>query len=183
MVFKVAITGGPASGKSTVLKKFAQKGVPVFSADEVVRELTTPGQKVYQQIREVFGPKYFLPNGELDRQAVLRLIIIDRQAKETLEAVIHPEVKTRLFGFFKENKEAPLLAAEVPLLFEVGWEKYFDLVMVVYVPEEVQRQRLLERLKDPELVEGFLGLQWPLTKKCQLADLVILGMSPEPMPR
>jgi len=182
MAFKMAITGGPASGKSTVLKKFAQKGIPVFSADEAVRELTTPGQKVWQKIREAFGSEYFLPNGELDRHAILRLIIADQRAKETLEAIIHPEVKIRLFEFFKENEKAPLLVAEVPLLFEVGWEKYFDLVMVVYVPEEVQRQRLLERLKDPELVEGLLRLQWPLTKKCQLADLVILGMSLESMP-
>ncbi len=178
MAFKMAITGGPASGKSTVLKKFAQKGVPVFSADEVVRELTTPGQKAWRKIKEIFGPKYFLPSGELDRRAILRLITADQRAKETLEAIIHPEVEVRLFSFFEKNKKVPLVVAEVPLLFEVGWEKYFDLVMVVYVPEEVQRRRLLERLKDPELVENFLRLQWPLTRKCELADLVILGMSP-----
>ncbi len=175
MPFKIAITGGPASGKSTVLEKFEKKGLPVFSADKVVYELSQPGTNIYHQIKANFGDKYILTTGELDRRALLRLIIADSSAKKRLEAILHPAVKDRLFDFFHEHRQARVIVAEIPLLFELGWEKWFDLVMVVYVPEKIQKARLLERLGDEKLVEGILRLQWPLVKKCRLADLVILG--------
>jgi dephospho-CoA kinase len=178
MPFKIAVTGGPATGKSTVLKRLARKGLPTFSADEVVRELTRPGTTLCSRIKETFGEAYFLPGGELDRRALLRLIVSDSKSRELLEEIIHPVVKKRLLAFFEAHQEAPVVAAEIPLLYEVGWEGLFDLVMVVYVPEEVQKRRLLERLGDPHLVEAFLQLQWPLEEKCRRADLLLLGDDP-----
>lgn len=178
MPFKIAVTGGPATGKSTVLRRLARKGVPTFSADEVVRELTRPGTLVWVRIREVFGEEFFRPNGELDRRALLRRIVSDRKARERLEKILHPEVKKEFQAFLEASQGAPVVAAEIPLLFEVGWEDLFDLVMVVYVSEEVQKRRLLERLEDPHLVEAFLQLQWPLEEKCRRADLIVLGDDP-----
>ncbi len=175
MAFKIAITGGPASGKSTVLKRLEKKGLPVFSADEVVYNLTKPGTQIYYQIKSEFGRNYILTNGRLDRKALLRMIIADSRAKERLESILHPAVRDKLFDFFYEYRQAQVIVAEIPLLFELGWERWFDLVIVVYVPEKIQKARLLERLDDKELVEGILRLQWPLIQKCRLADLVVLG--------
>ncbi len=178
MAFKIAITGGPATGKSTVLRKLAAKGVPTFSADEELRRLTQPGTSLCTQIKETFGSNYFLPGGKLNRKALLKLLISDPEAKERLEALLHPVVKERLLAFFAAHEKTLVLAAEIPLLYEVGWEGLFDLVLVVVVPEEVQRQRLLDRLGDRDLVEAFLRLQRPLLEKCRQADLVIWGDDP-----
>ncbi len=178
MAFKIAITGGPATGKSTVLAKFAAKGVPVFSADEEVRQLVQPGTELCARIRKAFGADYFLPSGALNRRALLKRIVSDPEAKRRLEGLLHPVVKEKLQAFLATHAGAKLVAAEIPLLYEVGWEGLFDLVLVVVVPEEVQRKRLLARIGDLELVEAFLGLQRPLLEKCRRADLVVWGDDP-----
>ncbi len=178
MSYKIAITGGPSTGKSTLLARLSRRGIPVFSADEVVHNLTNTHVEIRRRISNYFGEEIWLRNGDLDRKKLLRLIVQDAQTREFLESLFHPEVKRQLALFFNQNKKAPVVAAEIPLLYEVGWESLFDLVVVVYVPLHIQQERLQKKIGDLSLVEAFLNLQWPLAEKCRRADIVALGYDP-----
>ena len=174
---RIAITGGPATGKTTVLSILRELGYPTFSADEVVRRLTAPGGPVHRRLQELC-PWAVGPGRTLDRRRMLKRLIEDRKFRKTLEELLHPRVKEELLAFFKTHSGKELLFAEVPLLFEVGWEELFDEIWVVACGEETQRVRLGQRLSDPRLVEGLLALQLPLAEKIKRAHRVLWSEKP-----
>ncbi len=154
---KIAVTGPPASGKSTLLSSLASLGVPVFSADKVVRELSAPCQKGYHTLCRRFGQRFLTPSGELDRRLILETMLTDENFKKTLEEIFHPLVREKLAAWFDKHQDKPFLAAEIPLLYQAGWEKLFDLVIWLECPEKTLLKRLKDRLGDETLARKLLS--------------------------
>ncbi len=154
--FRLALTGPPASGKTTVLKIFQQKGVPVFSADEVVHKLSCPCQPGYHQVLRRLGETFLQKDGALDRRLLLSAMLKDPKIKAVLEGIFHPLVKERLLDWFERHSTAPLLVAEIPLLYQAGWEDLFEEVLFVTSPSSILKERLTQRLGDPLLAEALL---------------------------
>ena len=174
---KIALTGGPASGKSTLLKLAQELGCPVFSADEEVRRLLEPGSPPYEKVKGLC-PWAVRQEGTLDRRAILERLSRDKEFRRRLEALLHPLVLKALKDFWKRHQEARVTLAEIPLLFEAGWEGLFDEIWVVACREEVQRERLIKRLGDPVLAEALIKSQWPLSEKVVRAQRVFNSEKP-----
>lgn len=166
---KIAVTGGPATGKTTFLSILKELGYPTFSADEVVRRLIAPGGPAHERIRELC-PWAVGPEGAFDRRLILRRLVEDVAFRSVLEDLLHPLVKDELLAFFEAHSGTEFVFAEIPLLFEAGWEELFDEVWVVACDRETQKARLHQRLSDPGLVERLLTTQLPLSEKIKRAD-------------
>jgi len=172
----VGLTGGIASGKSTVSRMFADQGIPVICADELARDAVRPGSDALQEIRSTFGEDVLDEHGGLDRAAMARLVFQNAAKRKLLESIIHPRVaeeqQRRSRRLELEGHRIAII--DVPLLYESAWEKAFDLVIVVYVPAEVQEHRLMARDKiSREDAQSRLDAQMPIEKKKKLADRVV----------
>jgi dephospho-CoA kinase len=172
----VGLTGGIASGKSTVSTMMRQAGIPVICADELARLAVSAGSSCLEQIRGALGDGVVGDDGELDRKAVAAIVFADSSKRELIESIIHPwvlaETARRLGQLVAEGYNVAVV--DVPLLYEAGWEDGFDLVMVVYVPREVQRTRLVERDQVSEDdAEARLRAQKPIEEKRARANIVI----------
>ena len=172
----VGLTGGIASGKSTVSRMFEQAGIPVICSDELAREVVRPGSQGLAEIRRIFGDAVLDDEGKLDREAMARLVFQDRSKRKILESIIHPRVaeeqNKRLRTLEREGHS--IVVVDVPLLYETGWERFVDLVVVVYAPRHVQEERLVNR--DGMSVEDArsrLDAQMPIDEKKRLADRLV----------
>jgi dephospho-CoA kinase len=176
-VLKVGLTGGIASGKSTVSEAFARLGAKVLDADKVAREVVLPGQPAWLKLQQAFGPEFFFPDGELNRSKLRRLVFADPEERSKLNAIVHPEVMkeiNRIFEQLTTSAQDAVVVVDVPLLLEVGVAHRFDRVIVVYVTKSVQIKRLRQR--DGLSLEGArraLSTQMVLDKKVEQADYVI----------
>jgi dephospho-CoA kinase len=170
----IGLTGGIASGKTSVANWFREKGVPVIDADEIAHELMEE-QAVRTEISTEFGHHY-LENGKINRRRLGDLVFRDPGAKKKLEAIIHPLVFARMAEKSSALKEKGhrFIIHDVPLLLEVGLDKSMDEVWVVYLTPELQRERLMIRNGfTREEAEIRIASQMPLTEKARKADLVI----------
>ncbi len=159
-------------GKSTVAAMFADGGVPVFDADQVVRALQGPGGALLPAIASAF-PGTTGPDG-VDRAALRRLVFDDPDARRRLEAIVHPAVAAERRAFSDHHAAAAAVLYDIPLLFETGGAAAVDRVLVVSAPPEVQRARVLERPgMTPEAFEAILATQMPDAAKRARADTVI----------
>jgi len=171
-VIRVAITGSIGMGKSTVAKMFERAGVPLFDADAVVRDLQANDPELIAAIGRRF-PGAVTAN-VLDRDTLSRMVLGYPAELGALEAIVHPEVQGARERFLEENKNAPALLFDVPLLFETGGEKAFDKVVVVSAPADIQRQRVLARPgMTEEKFSAILARQMPDEEKRRRADFVI----------
>ena len=176
-MLKVGLTGGIASGKSTVSEAFARLGAKVLDADKVAREVVLPGQPAWLKLQQVFGTEYFLPDGEVNRSKLRKLVFADPEKRSKLNAIVHPEVMKEINRRFEQlttSAQDAVVVVDVPLLLEVGVAHRFDRVIVVYVTENVQIKRLRQR--DGLSLEGArraLSTQMALDKKVEHADYVI----------
>lgn len=174
---RIGLTGGIASGKSTVTAILRELGVTVIDADEVNKGLAQNGGKVWQAIYDHFGSRYFWPNGEMNRKALGNLIFTDNEARETLNRITHPIIQREMEEVLRKiemEQNPPLAVMDVPLLFESGWDRFMDEVWVVSVPEELQILRLMERnnlTREQAMLRA--NSQMSLQEKCRLADRVI----------
>ncbi|MEX0900999.1 MAG: dephospho-CoA kinase [Gammaproteobacteria bacterium] len=141
---RVGLTGGVASGKSTVSQAFARRGVPTFSADEISHELTEPGAPALARIRASFGDGVFTPGGALDRAALAEQIFADAEARERLEGILHPPIASELAALTSAC-DAPYCVVEIPLLEPRHVGELVDRVLVVDVSAENQLRRLQTR--------------------------------------
>lgn len=176
-MLKVGLTGGIASGKSTVCKVFGQLGAKVLDADEVAREVVLPGRPAWKKLRKNFGSEYFHSDGSLDRRKLRRLVFADPEQRNRLNTIVHPELIreiNRRFEEFEASVQDAVVLVDVPLLLEVGMVHRFDKVIVVYAHESVQIERLMQRdgITKEEASEA-LRAQMPLSKKVEAADFVI----------
>lgn len=146
---RIALTGGVASGKSTVAALFTQLGVPVIDTDAVAREVVSPGSPLLGAVLDRFGRQLALPDGSLDRRALRALIVSDPAAKADLEALLHPAIRERVAELSRRlGGEYQLVA--IPLLAETGTAGNYDRVLVVDCPPELQLARLQLRDRVPE---------------------------------
>lgn len=175
-MLKIALTGGPGSGKSTVARMFRDLGAQVLDADEVAKDAVSPGRPAWEELRREFGPDYFREDGTLDRAKMADLVFQDPEARGKLNAIVHPRVSREIARRSKElaAQGVRLVMVEVPLLFEAGLEKNYDLVIVVDAEEEEQIQRLTARdTRTPQEAAGILDAQWSLSAKKARADFVV----------
>lgn len=172
----VGLTGGIASGKSTVSRIFQEAGVPVICADELAREAVQPGAAALEKIRREFGAGVIDAEGGLDRVRMAEVVFQDRSKREALENIIHPEVAAQKDRRIEQLTRSghSLAIVDVPLLYEKGWEGQFDLVIVVHVPRAIQERRLVERdHMSPDEARSRLDAQMPIDDKKARAHSVI----------
>jgi dephospho-CoA kinase len=174
----IGITGGMATGKSTVANLFGELGATVFSADEASRFITAPGTPAHQQIVALFGPACLLPDGQLNRAAIGQRVFSDPEARRALESITHPAILQRLRSQIEAARAVlpadAVIAVEVPLLYEAGMEDWFDRVVVVAVSEETEVARLCQRNGyDRDEAHRRIAAQMPLKEKVARADDVI----------
>ena len=168
----IGITGGLASGKSTVTEFLRQKGFQVVDADAVVHQLQKPGGRLYQVLVEHFGEKILLENGELNRPLLASLIFSNPEeqewSKRTQGEIIREELAA-LRNQFAQTEA--LFFMDIPLLFEQNYDSWFDETWLVYVNRDVQLERLMKRDQiSREAAESRLNSQWPLERKISLAS-------------
>ena len=168
----IGITGGIASGKSTVTEFLRQKGFQVVDADVVVHQLQKPGGRLYQVLVEHFGEKILLENGELNRLLLASLIFSNPEeqewSKRTQGEIIREELAA-LRNQFAQTEA--LFFMDIPLLFEQNYASWFDETWLVYVNRDVQLERLMKRDQiSKEAAESRLNSQWPLERKISLAS-------------
>ena len=168
----IGITGGIASGKSTVTEFLRQKGFQVVDADAVVHQLQKPGGRLYQVLVEHFGGKVLLENGELNRPLLASLIFSNPEeqewSKRTQGEIIREELAA-LRNQFAQTEA--LFFMDIPLLFEQDYASWFDETWLVYVNRDVQLERLMKRDQiSKEAAESRLNSQWPLERKISLAS-------------
>ncbi|GBD29866.1 Dephospho-CoA kinase [bacterium HR32] len=174
----VALTGGIASGKSTVVRMLRELGAEVVDADVLAREVVSPGEPALAEIVAAFGEEVLLPSGELDRKKLGGLVFSDPERRERLNAIVHPRVRERIRHRLEEiraeNQEA-VVVLDVPLLFDVPLPDLEALpAVVVYASPETQLQRLRERDGLPQdEAERRLRAQRPLREKLGRARWVV----------
>jgi dephospho-CoA kinase len=178
--YRVGLTGGIASGKSTAAKFFGALGVPILDSDQVARDVVEPGQPPLERLIERFGRKILTPDGHLDRPALREIVFSDPRARADLEALTHPAI-----GAAMEARSAaaggPYQILVVPLLVEKNLTAHVDRVLVVDCNEELQISRLRDRDgSTAEQVQAILKAQAPRATRLRAADDVIhndTGMS------
>lgn len=171
--FRVALSGGIASGKSVVADMFAELGIPVIDTDLIAREIVRPGQPALDEIRDRFGEAVIDAAGNLDRRALRKLVFADENARRELEGILHPRIgaETRRQAIAAPG---PYQIIVVPLLVGSPLAKFVDRVLIVDCDEELQLQRLLAR--DAETVEQarrILAAQSSREERLAIADDVI----------
>jgi dephospho-CoA kinase len=171
-MIKLGLTGSIGMGKSTVAKMFAEEGVPVFDADEVVHRLQGPAGELVREIESRF-PGTTGPEG-VNRTALAERVLAEPMALQNLEGLIHPVVDREREAFLADHADQPLVVLDIPLLFEKGAADKVDKIAVVSAPAEVQRQRVLARAGMTfEKFCRILNLQIPDEEKRARADFVI----------
>ncbi len=173
----LGITGGIATGKSTVTQMLAELGAPTISADAVARTLLAPGTPASQAVLAAF-PSCAAPEpGRINRRALAQMIFADAEARSRLEALTHPPIIEALrvqIAEWRASSAAPAAAAEIPLLYEAGLESDVDDVVVVCCAEPVQQVRLCARDGiSAEEAQKQIDAQWPLSVKTARADYVV----------
>jgi dephospho-CoA kinase len=150
----VAVTGGIGAGKSEALRAFARHGAAVISSDDIVHELLRSDEDVRDAIRERFGDEVFGPDGQIDRNRVADRVFADANELDWLERLLHPRVIAGYLRWREELARRPdaprITVTEVPLLYEVGGDKRFDVVVVITAPAEVRMAREIRPLYERE---------------------------------
>lgn len=175
-VRKIALTGGIASGKSTVTVKLRARGYVVIDADDIVRQLYGKGKPIYNAIVGTFGNEILDPSGEIDRKKLGALVFSDSKARELLNSVTHPIVEAEISKDLQEKRlqGENMIFVDSPLLVETGNCERYDTVVLVYVDPQTQLQRLQSRnqLSHDEAVLRIKS-QMSLEEKKAYADYII----------
>ena len=168
----IGITGGIASGKSTVTEFLRQKGFQVVDADAVVHQLQKPSGRLYQVLVEHFGEKVLLENGELNRPLLASLIFSNPEEQEWSKRTQGEIIREELAALRNQLAQTEaLFFMDIPLLFEQNYASWFDETWLVYVNRDVQLERLMKRDQiSKEAAESRLNSQWPLERKISLAS-------------
>ncbi|MEJ5300281.1 MAG: dephospho-CoA kinase [Thermodesulforhabdaceae bacterium] len=176
---KIALTGGIASGKSTVARMLQAKGALIIDADSVAREVVEPGTACWQALRDALGTTFFDPSGRLDRKALRKAIMENPEIKKRLESITHPAIVFEMNARWEDSivrDPNRIVIFDVPLLFEVNLHHRFDFIIVVYVPRNIQRERLAARDGiSIEEAEQFIMLQKDIELKKAQASAVIVN--------
>ncbi|WP_239618352.1 dephospho-CoA kinase [Cohnella mopanensis] len=146
----IGLTGGIATGKSTVARSLTERGAILIDLDGIAREVVEPGQPSLLAIAQRFGQAVLQADGTLDRKKLGAIVFTDPVERKALEAITHPAIRAVMkerMAYHENHTPRKLVVVDVPLLYESELESYFEQIMVVYVPREQQLQRLMERDK------------------------------------
>lgn len=174
-MLKVALTGGIATGKSYVLERFRQAGVPCLDSDALAHGVMAPGTEATSAIAGRFGAEVLAPDGAVDRAKLGRIVFADPVARRDLESIVHPAVYRSIAAGLRafEVLGGDLAVVDVPLLFETAHASDFDRVIVTACPEAMQVQRMLGRGLSETEARQRLAAQMPNADKVAKADYVI----------
>lgn len=173
----LGLTGGIASGKTTISNYFRSLNIPLVDADLLARKVMRAGEPAVAEIAEVFGQEVLLENGEINRQWLGQIIFESAGKRKQLNQIVQHKIRAEIKKEIKKHLQdrPPLIVLDIPLLYEENYESQVDEVMVVYVDSETQQERLLKR--DQELTEvdasNRINSQLPLSEKKKRADIVI----------
>jgi dephospho-CoA kinase len=173
---KLGITGGVGSGKSFACNYLKEKGMRVVSADELARNAVLPGTPAYLKIVDYFGVDILCPDKTLDRSRLRDIITRDPEKKQMLEQFVHPEVFAQMAAEYQKSvdRQDPVIAVEVPLLFETGMEGFFDYVLTISVQPECRIARLMARDGiSRDQAAALMKIQMPESEKIEKSDFVI----------
>jgi dephospho-CoA kinase len=173
----LGVTGGIASGKSTVVKLLEKKGCPVIDFDVIAREIVEPGKPAWKDILSYFGERVLREDRTLDREGLSDIIFRDMEKRKKLEGFTHPRINEefvkRVNEIAAEDSNA-IIQVDIPLLIEIGLQHFFHKILVVYAPPEVQIERLVRRDGiSREKAADILQAQMPIDEKVGYADFVI----------
>jgi dephospho-CoA kinase len=176
-LYRIGLTGGIASGKSTVVKVLLDMGAAVIDADRIARQVVEPGEAAYEAIVAHFGARIVRSDGQIDRQQLGQIIFSDRQAREKLNSIVHPHVIDRMEQMIddlhQQGYQQPVIL-DIPLLIETSLQAMMDEIWVVMVDQETQLRRLMQRnqlTRDQALQR--IRAQLPLNEKAAFADQII----------
>ena len=176
MTLIIGLTGGIASGKSTVSNMFKEMDIQVIDADIEARLAVQKGEQAYKKIIAEFGEDILMDNGEIDRKKLGAIIFHDEDKRQTLNGIVHPEVRKRMMTKIEEAKknQEEIIVLDIPLLFESKLTYLVDKTILVYVDLETQLKRLMARNQlTVEEAKARINSQMPLVDKIRLADAVI----------
>lgn len=176
-MMNIGLTGGIASGKSTVAASLVRRGARLVDADQIAREVVLPGSPTLAEVALRFGQDILQEDGTLNRKKLGSIVFADAARRKELESILHPAIRAimreRMRQYETETPER-LVVVDIPLLYESGLEGMVSEVMVVYVPRDLQLKRLMERDKlDPEQAASRLNAQMDIESKKSRADYVI----------
>lgn len=176
-MYLIGLTGGIASGKSTVARRLAEHGAIIIDADVVSREVVAPGTPALSAIVEEFGANIIDADGALDRAQLGSVVFGNAQRLEKLNAIVHPAVKLRTAELLAQAKAAnpdAVIVYDVPLLVEADVAHNYDEVVVASAPEDIRIQRMTDlRGITEEAARARIGAQAPEEKRLAIADVVI----------
>jgi dephospho-CoA kinase len=174
---RVALTGGIATGKSHCLRRFAELGAPTIDADTLAKQAVEPGTPGFRAVIQRFGAGVLAADGSLDRAALGNVVFSDDAARHALEAIIHPSVRVAITRWFESLDLRPDVRAgiaDIPLLFETGRDKDFDVVVVAACAPATQKARLITRDGFTEAqADQRIRAQMPIDDKASRAGYVI----------
>jgi dephospho-CoA kinase len=172
-VYRVGLTGGIASGKSTAAGFFEGLGVPILDSDKIAREVVEPGQPPLEHLVKRFGPSILTPDGRLDRPALRNIVFSDPKARADLEALTHPAIGAAMEARSAETG-GPYQILVIPLLVEKNLSSHVDRVLVIDCDEALQVSRIHQRDgSSPAQAEAILKAQAPRAARLKAADDVI----------
>ena len=175
-MFKIGLTGGIASGKSTVLTYFKDKGIPYIDADIVAREVVEPGTEGLKAIVDTFGSHVLHDNGTLNREALGAIVFHNEEKRQLLNSCLKTHIRNRIMELTSQYKQGntPILIYDIPLLIEGEWYTLMDEVWLVYVNETTQIERLINRNGyTREDAIARINSQMRLDDKRAYADVII----------
>lgn len=170
---RIGLTGGIASGKSTVANLFAELGVPIIDTDIIAREVVQPGKPALDEIRATFGDDVFDAQGGLDRGAMRKIVFSDDSRREALESILHPRIRDEAIAL-SGAADGPYQIIVVPLLVQSPMRQFMDRILVVDCDEETQLNRLLARdAEDEDQARRILAAQSSREERLGVADDVV----------
>ncbi len=173
-MLKIGVTGTIAAGKTSVSILLKRRGFAVFNSDQYAKMATHHTNPCFAKIVEAFGEDLIDEDGNIDRQKLADLIFHDETARRKLNGIVHPYVKEGLLKFFERNAEQPAVFAEVPLLFEAGWQELFDHTLVITCERKTAVERMMrDRDYSEEEANARYDSQIDREKQISMADHVI----------
>ncbi|NEZ88937.1 dephospho-CoA kinase [Weissella paramesenteroides] len=175
-MFKLGLTGGIATGKTTISNYLKTKGIPVLDADEYARKVVEPGTPGLTDIVNIFGKQVLQSDGSLNRKLLGQIIFNDMTARQKLNGITHPRIQQMMTDELQKlaKGKTPLVILDIPLLLENHNIAGADAIMVVTVPESIQLNRLMQRNNlTKEEAQRRIDAQMPLSEKEKLADFIV----------
>lgn len=172
-MLRIGLTGGIASGKSTVAALFSRRGVTVIDTDAIAHELVRPGSPVLGEIIDRFGADMRTADGALDRARLRKRVFADTEERRSLEAILHPRIRAEVQSRLARVSEAPYVVIVVPLLIETDFAELVDRILVVDASESQQHERAVARGMDPTIARQVIAAQVSRSERRARADDII----------